>query len=118
MTAEVRHLTRGSLALEPDVPGARMWAVALERAMLTYFEVEPGCSFPPHRHEAEQITLVLEGELTFHVDGRPPVVVKAGEVIAIPGWVPHATTSGSAPTRAVDAWSPPPETAAWRRPGE
>jgi quercetin dioxygenase-like cupin family protein len=93
-----------------------MWAVALEHAMLSYFEVEPGCSFPPHEHEAEQITLVLEGELVFHIDGRQPIVVKAGDVIAIPAWVPHATSSGATPTRAVDAWSPPPESSSWRGP--
>lgn len=42
-----------------------MWAVGLEKTMLIYFELEPNTVFPEHHHEAEQITLVLEGELTF-----------------------------------------------------
>lgn len=106
---EARHLPGDALALEPDVAGARSWAVPLERAMLRYFEVEAGGLFPRHAHEAEQITFVLEGELRFALDGRPEVVVRAGEVIAIPGGLPHAVSGGPGLTRAVDAWSPPPD---------
>jgi len=104
---EARHFPADALRLRPDVPGASMWAVALERTMLTYFEVEPGCRFERHAHEAEQITLVLEGELVFELGGDREVVVRAGEVMAIPSNAPHATRTGAAGARAVDAWSPP-----------
>jgi hypothetical protein len=42
---EVKVYFRDKLPLRPDVPGARMWAVGMEKAMLTYFELEPdsGC---------------------------------------------------------------------------
>jgi amino-acid N-acetyltransferase len=102
------HFTVASLPLRPDVPGAAMWAVALERAMLTYYEIQPHSRFDVHRHEAEQITYVLEGELFFQVDGKE-VRVGAGEVIALPSNVPHAVWTDERPTRAVDAWSPPRE---------
>ena len=70
MAARARHYPAGELTLRTDVPGARMWAVGLENAELTYFEVEPHSRFDEHSHESEQITLVLEGELCFEVDGR------------------------------------------------
>ena len=57
------------LPLKQAVAGANMWAVGLEKAMLTYFEMAPDTQFPEHAHEAEQITLVLEGELTFAYGG-------------------------------------------------
>jgi quercetin dioxygenase-like cupin family protein len=82
-----------------------MWAVALEKSMLTYFELEPNTQFPEHAHEAEQITLVLEGELTFTIEGRT-VVLRKGDVIALPSNVIHSVSAGSVPCKAVDAWSP------------
>jgi amino-acid N-acetyltransferase len=107
LDAEAVHLPREVLPLRPDVPGAAMWAVALERAMLTYFELQPNARFERHRHPSEQITLVLEGELFFEVEGRSEVRVRAGEVIALPANVPHAAWTRALPARAVDAWSPP-----------
>jgi amino-acid N-acetyltransferase len=102
----VRHYPADLLPLRADVPGAGMWAVALDRTMLTYFEIAPGGRFQGHRHEAEQITLVLEGELWFELsDGE--VRVGPGEVLAIPSNAWHATRAGAGPVRAVDAWSPP-----------
>lgn len=93
------------LPLRPNVPGARMWAIGLERSMLTYFEMEPNTILPKHSHEAEQITLVLDGELTFSFDGRQ-VTLKAGDVVAIPSNSKHSATAGLSGCRAVDAWSP------------
>jgi quercetin dioxygenase-like cupin family protein len=82
-----------------------MWAVGLEKAMLTYFDMAPNTQFPEHSHEAEQITLVLEGELTFAYEGIT-VTLRPGEVIAIPSNVKHSAQTGSIPCKAVDAWSP------------
>jgi amino-acid N-acetyltransferase len=106
LAGQVRHYPADLLPLRPDVPGAARWAVALDRTMLTYFEIAPGGRFPGHRHEAEQITLVLEGELWFDLGDRE-VRVGPGEVLAIPSNAWHATRAGPTAVRAVDAWSPP-----------
>lgn len=102
---KIKVYTKTNLSLNPGVHGAKMWAVGLEKAMLTYFEMEPNTVFPEHHHEAEQITLVLEGELTFTYGGETPTL-KAGDVIAIPSSVVHSAFTGNAPCKAVDAWSP------------
>lgn len=102
-----RHVPAGVLTRRPDAPGASFWAVGLDRATLTWFEVEPGARFERHAHEAEQITLVLEGELFFEIEPGRVVRVGPGEVIALPSNQPHAAWAGSEPVRAVDAWSPP-----------
>lgn len=101
------YLSRDLLSLRQDVPGARMWAVSLTRAMLTYFEVEPQTRFETHAHEGEQITTVVEGEL-FFVLGEEIIRVGPGEVIAIPSGVAHAVFTRSVAAKAFDAWSPPP----------
>lgn len=103
--SEIKIYRKEDLAMKANVPGAQMWAVGLEKSMLTYFELEPNTVFPEHAHEAEQITLVLEGELTFLYGGRT-VTLKPMEVIAIPSNVVHSVTTGDRKCRAVDAWSP------------
>ena len=82
-----------------------MWGVALEKVMLTYFEVQPGAVFETHTHESEQITMVLEGELFFNTE-EGEIAVGPGEVIAFPSNVPHGTFTKTKSARAVDAWSP------------
>jgi hypothetical protein len=62
---ELIYFPKSSLCLQNDIPGAKQWAVALEKTMLTYFEVDSDCRFESHTHESEQITLVLEGVLYF-----------------------------------------------------
>ncbi len=103
--SEVKVYFRVQLPLRPDVPGAKMWAVGMERAMLTYFELAPNTKFPEHSHEAEQITMILDGKLTFTYEGRE-VTLKAEDVIAIPSNVVHSAFTGNSPCKAVDAWSP------------
>jgi len=102
---QIKVYRKNDLSLKPAVTGARMWAVGLEKAMLTYFEMEPNTQFPDHSHEAEQITLILEGELTFAYEGKT-VTLKPGEVIAIPSNVKHSARTGGVSCKAVDAWSP------------
>ena len=80
--------------------------MALDRAMLTYYEILPHSRFEAHQHEAEQITLVFKGELYFEVEGKE-TRVGPGEVIALPSKLSHAVWTAGRPARAVDAWSPP-----------
>jgi quercetin dioxygenase-like cupin family protein len=102
---EVQYFARDDLRLKQDAPGARMWAVSLEKVMFTYFEVQPDSRFERHSHESEQITMVLDGTLYFELD-RETLSVGPGEVVAIPSNVPHAAFTKEAPVKAVDAWSP------------
>jgi len=92
--------------LNDDVPGARQWAVALDKVMLTYFEIDPGCLFERHAHESEQITWVLEGELIFVFDDGE-IRARPGDVVAIPAGVEHAVRTDHLASKAIDAWSPP-----------
>ncbi len=99
------YFSRDGLALRESVAGARHFAVSLTATTLSYFEVDPTCRFDRHRHEGEQITLVIDGELYFRFDDRQ-VCVRSGETIAIPAGVWHEVWAGAMPVRAVDAWSP------------
>lgn len=103
--SEPIHASTELLRLQPDVPGARMWAVALRHTTLTYFEVDPHSRFDFHSHESEQITMVLSGELFFDLHGSV-YCVRSGEVIAVPSCAPHAVWTQELAVKAIDAWSP------------
>jgi len=102
---EPHYYPREILRLNPDVPGAAMWAVALKNTMFTYFEIAPNSRFELHYHESEQITMVLEGKLFFE-SGNKVISVGKGEVIALPSNISHAAYTTDEAVKAVDAWSP------------
>jgi quercetin dioxygenase-like cupin family protein len=52
--------------------------------------IPAGAAAPRHSHPGEEIAYVVEGSLEYALDGRPPVIVKAGEALFIPYGVPHA----------------------------
>ena len=53
-------------------------------------ELAPGVSFGKHTHPGEEIIYMLEGTLAYEVEGRPPLTLKAGEVLFIPAGAVHA----------------------------
>jgi quercetin dioxygenase-like cupin family protein len=53
-------------------------------------EFGPGVTAARHSHPGEELVFVTEGSLEYRLDGRPPVIVKAGEVLFIPHGTPHA----------------------------
>ena len=53
-------------------------------------EIAPGFTFPKHWHPGEEIIYVLEGSLEYDVEGKPPVTLKAGDVLFIPAETVHS----------------------------
>jgi quercetin dioxygenase-like cupin family protein len=59
-----------------------------QNVMFARLVLRKGCIVPLHNHHNEQITFVTEGALKFEIDGQE-IVVRAGEVLAIPPNMPH-----------------------------
>ena len=53
------------------------------------FELKQGGVVPSHSHPNEQVSIVLSGVLLFKSGGEE-TIVRAGEVMQIPGNVPHS----------------------------
>ncbi len=66
---------------ELSVPGREVIQVRVDFA--------PGVAFPPHSHPGEEIAYVIEGLLEYQLEGKPPVTLKAGEVLFIPAGTIH-----------------------------
>ena len=60
-------------------------------------DIAPGVLAPNHSHPGEEIVYVIEGLLEYQLEGKPPVTLKAGEVLFIPaGTIHSAKNVGSA----------------------
>jgi len=65
-----------------SVPGREVVLVRVDFA--------PGVAFPRHNHPGEEIAYVIEGELEYQLEGKPPVTLKAGDVLFIPAGAIHS----------------------------
>ncbi|HZO20482.1 MAG TPA: cupin domain-containing protein [Gemmatimonadaceae bacterium] len=62
-----------------------------DQMMLAHVYLKKGCVVAKHSHMNEQFTYILEGALRFLVgdDDVQEIIVRAGEVLHLPGNVPH-----------------------------
>ena len=81
-----------------------------DQLMLAHVYLKKGCVVPKHSHMNEQLTYILEGALRFFVgdDGTQQIDVRAGEVLHLPGNLPHEAHALE-DTLDVDVFYPPRE---------
>jgi len=65
-------------------------SVPVREVVQTIVELEPGTTAPRHTHPGEEIIYVLEGTWEYTVEGKPPVTLKAGDVLFIPAGTIHS----------------------------
>jgi quercetin dioxygenase-like cupin family protein len=85
--------------------GVRVRAVHGERITLGVVELEPDANVPEHRHENEQLGMVLSGSLTFRV-GDESRELGPGGTWRIPANVPHEVTAGPDGAVVIDVFAP------------
>jgi quercetin dioxygenase-like cupin family protein len=88
------------------VSGLGFRPVLGQGVMANFVSFEPDTEAPRHVHEEEQVVIVLEGEMTFDLDGDVRVM-RPGDVAVVPSWVPHAAWTTDTPCREVDVFCPP-----------
>lgn len=52
-------------------------------------DIAPGVISPKHYHHGEEIIYVIEGTFEYQLEGKPPVTVKAGQVLFVPAGTVH-----------------------------
>jgi quercetin dioxygenase-like cupin family protein len=94
--------------VEEMAPTVRRQIITGDSVMLARIQIDAGQVVPTHSHENEQITTVIEGALRFWLGGGEPEVVDivAGEVLQIPGDIPHKAEALER-TVSVDIFCPP-----------
>jgi len=101
-----RYVHIDKIASAEFVPGLTFRPVLGQRAMANFVHFAPGTEAPRHVHEEEQIVIILEGEMTFDLDGDVRTMAK-GDVAVIPAWVPHGAWTTDTSCLEVDVFCPP-----------
>jgi quercetin dioxygenase-like cupin family protein len=86
--------------------------ITMDRMTVIRCTYRAGSDFPSHFHPQEQVTIVEEGSIVFEFEGEDPVTVVAGEMIAIPAHVRHATRVPGGTARALNLFLAQPRPAA------
>jgi quercetin dioxygenase-like cupin family protein len=86
------------------MPGYRGRFVHSDHTTHAYWEIEADSPPPEHAHPHEQIVNVLEGTYELFIDGGSHVL-SAGDVLVIPGGVPHSGRSHT-DCKILDVFSP------------
>ncbi len=91
--AEATHIRWADVPTEAMNPLLHRAFVTGEQAMIARIDLKQGCVVPRHSHPNEQIAWIVSGALEFSLGpegAEKRVTVRAGEVLVIPGGLPHA----------------------------
>ncbi len=88
------------------VPGTTSHIISGERALVSFLTMSANSVFPPHRHEAEQIMIVVEGYMDEIIEGKL-YRVKKGDVIVLPSNIEHGGYIREVDCKAIDIFTPP-----------
>lgn len=72
---------------------------------ITRYSFAPHGRFPHHVHDQEQATYVLEGSVTFKVEGVDHELHR-GSIVVIPSGRPHSATAGEAGAEVLSVVTP------------
>ena len=86
--SEVRHVSLTAMTPEQVNPKMMRRMIWGDRIMAAFMEFKAGFTVPTHQHENEQLTYCISGTMRFFFPDRE-VVLRAGELLLIPGNVPH-----------------------------
>jgi quercetin dioxygenase-like cupin family protein len=106
--SNAKHYRWEELPAEKLKDGLTRRLITSDRMMIAHVYLKKGIDVPRHSHENEQITYILEGALQFHLgaNGEREVIVRAGEVLVIPSYLPHSALALE-DTLDVDVFNPP-----------
>jgi len=103
---ERRVLHYPDIPLVELVPGSNTHLVFGDKITVSFLTMSANSYFPPHRHEAEQIMIVLDGYADEIVEGKL-YRLKSGDVMLLPSNVEHGAYLREADCRVIDIFSPP-----------
>ncbi len=99
---------RADITPEAIAEGRERYLAYTDHLMMVVIDFNDGPAEtpdPPHSHPHEQVTYVAAGELLFFVDGEP-YRLQAGDMITVPGGVPHTIQLLTETVRLVDTFTP------------
>lgn len=105
-TAPGRYVDVSAINSVEFVPGLEFRPVVGEQTMVNFVRFARHTAAPVHLHVEEQITIILEGEFEFDLDGDVRIM-RVGDVAVVPAWVPHGARTKESSCREMDVFNPP-----------
>ncbi len=96
----------------PDIPiveltpGSNSHIVPAENITVSFLTMAPNSYFATHRHESEQVMIVVDGACDEIVEGKLYHLEK-DDVIVLPANIEHGAYISDRGCRAIDVFSPP-----------
>jgi quercetin dioxygenase-like cupin family protein len=87
-------------------PGLKSRIISAEKITLSFVSAEPNAQLPPHRHENEQMMVVLDGDGDYIIEGKLYHVQK-GDIVVLPPNTEHGGYDSNTGCRVIDVFSPP-----------
>jgi quercetin dioxygenase-like cupin family protein len=109
MSERLTHIAWNAIPPEQLNPLLSRQFVTGSQGMLSRIQLTKGCIVPRHVHPNEQIVFILSGALRFSVgeeDSAEDYIVRGGEVLVIPGNIPHLAEALE-DTDNLDIFAPP-----------
>jgi quercetin dioxygenase-like cupin family protein len=85
--------------------GVTVQAVEGERTTLAIVDLDPGATVPEHRHDNEQLGVLIRGAMHFRV-GDEARDLAPGDTWRILSRVPHEVTAGPEGALAIECFTP------------
>src|SRR5713101_2950002 len=82
-------------------PGVTVRTCAAEKMMLSLAALQPHAVVEEHSHPHEQVGMVLEGRVVFHIGGEEKTL-GPGDMFRIPGNVKHRVVALDKPVKVLD----------------
>lgn len=77
-------------------------SVAGREAIIARADFDPDGIVGRHTHPGEEMGYIIEGTVQLEIDGKPPVISKAGDVYFIPAGAVHAARNvGKTPAKVL-----------------
>ena len=106
MTAPKPYVVDASeMSVHQIFPGVEIATMAGTNMMISVVTFEPQAVVELHSHPHEQMGILIEGHLTFHI-GDDVFEVTPGQGWRIPGGVEHKAIAGDTPVKAIDIFHP------------
>ncbi|AYN03988.1 L-dopachrome tautomerase-related protein [Flavobacterium sp. 140616W15] len=103
---EIQHIKFDDLGWEQLGNKLQRKYVYGEQGMLALFKMDKGAKVPLHQHPNEQTSYIIKGSVKVTMQGKD-YIVKAGEVLIIPGNIPHQFECLEDGTLDIDFFAPP-----------
>ncbi len=89
-----------------ETPGATSHVILSEKVMLMFGTLAPNSVHALHRHESEQITIVVDGAMDFVLEGKLYPLEKDGLIILPPN-IEHAAYASDKGVSTINVFTPP-----------